>query len=873
MQLRWWARTAVVVGVIATLAWLWLRTPDSDAPPIVLQSQPTATRTVQFRRDVLPILSSKCYSCHGPDSSSRKGGLRLDQREFALASWRSGETAIVPGKPADSEVVRRIHSGDAKAIMPPTKTGKSLTAKEKQMLEKWIAEGAEYQQHWAFESAVRPAVPTVKNMTWVRNPIDAFVLARLEAAGIEPSPRADRVTLIRRLSIDLRGLPPTMGEVDAFLADESPEAWDKLIDRMLASPHYGEKMTQVWLDLARFGDTSGYHNDSTRQMWLWRDWVINAFNTNMRYDQFTIEQLAGDLLPNATVQQKIATGFNRNTRFNEEGGVDPEEYVVRYTVDRVNTLGQIWLGLTLNCAECHDHKFDPISQKEYYQLFAFFSGIKEPMVEGAAIHGKPLPPILSLPSSEQTKKLVDCRNEQAMIEKAIVKELDRFKYVDPNDKNPKRSQSAWEASVRDSLDTPADIRTIVNMAEPQRDDKRKRVLRDYYLRHVHEDASEVIGPLDRHLDELAKQIKDTEDAIPHGMVTEQMVNPRPAFVLKRGDFASKGERVAPGVPIVFAGTKDTASSSRLDLARWLMRADHPLTGRVTANRLWTQMFGTGLVRTFGDFGTQGEPPTHPELFDWLASELATSDSPWDLKRMLRLIASSATYKQASIYRADVAKIDPQNRLVSRMGRHRQSAEELRDSALAIAGLLQRKVGGPSFQPYQPPDFYKFKNEDWSWNPSEGAEQYRRGIYAFWRRTALHPMFTILDAPSRQECIVVRDRSNTPLQAFVLLNDPTFVESARVLAEKLLQQNLAHDDRLKLLFRMATCRVPDATEVDILRERWKLLHERFRKDPDGAGRFVSVGQYPRDISIDVVALASWTALANMVLNLDEVIMRE
>ncbi len=873
MQRRWWAMTAVVVGVIATLAWLWLRTPEVDLPPVVLQSPPTATRTVQFRRDVLPILSSKCYSCHGPDSGSRKGGLRLDQREFALASGRSGETAIVPGKPADSEVVRRIHSGDAKAIMPPTKTGKTLTAKEKQTLEKWIAEGAEYQQHWAFESAVRPAVPTVKNMTWVRNPIDAFVLARLEAAGIEPSLRADRVTLIRRLSIDLRGLPPTMGEVDAFLADESPEAWDKLIDRMLASPHYGEKMTQVWLDLSRFGDTSGYHQDSTRQMWLWRDWVINAFNTNMRYDQFTIEQLAGDLLPDATVHQKIATGFNRNTRFNEEGGVDPEEYVVRYTVDRVNTLGQIWLGLTLNCAECHDHKFDPISQKEYYQLFAFFTGIKEPMVEGAAIHGKPLPPILSVPTPRQEKTLADSRAKQTIVEKAIAKELDRFKYVDPLDKNPKRSQAAWETSVRDSLDPPPDIRAILTMAEPQRDDKRKRLLRDYYLRHVHEDASEVIGPLDRHLDELATQIKDTEDAIPHGMVTEQMAKPRPAFVLKRGDFASKGERVEPGVPIVFAGTKDAASGSRLDLARWLMRPDHPLTGRVTANRLWAQMFGTGLVRTFGDFGTQGEAPTHPELLDWLACELATSDSPWDLKRMLRLIANSATYQQASIYRPGVARIDPQNRLLARMGRHRQGAEELRDGALAIAGLLQRNIGGPSFQPYQPPDFYKFKNEDWSWNPSEGAEQYRRGIYAFWRRTALHPMFTILDAPSRQECIVVRDRSNTPLQAFVLLNDPTFVESARVLAEKLLQQNLAHDDRLKLLFRMATCRVPDATELDILRSRWRSLNVGFRKDPNAAGRFVSAGQYPRDISIDVVALATWTALANMVLNLDEVIMRE
>lgn len=868
---RWrWPIALIVGGVAATLAWFWLRTPDVDAPPIVPPSTPTASRTVQFRRDVLPILSSKCYSCHGPDSGSRRGGLRLDQRAFALAAGRSGEIAIVPGKPADSEIVRRIHSDDAERVMPPTKANKALTTKEKQTLETWIAEGAEYQQHWAFESAVQPTVPTVKNTAWVRNPIDAFVLAKLQSVGVQPSPSADRVTLIRRLSIDIRGLPPSLDEVDAFIADESPDAWDKLIDRMLASPHYGEKMTQIWLDLARFGDTSGYHQDSTRQMWLWRDWVINAFNSNMRYDQFTIEQLAADLLPNATDSQKIATGFHRNTRFNEEGGVDPEEYVVRYNVDRVNTLGQTWLGLTLNCAECHDHKFDPITQKEYYQLFAFFTGIKEPMLEGAAIHGKPLPPLLSVATPEQAKTLADCREKQAIVEKAIARELERFKYVDPKGDDPKRSQSAWEAKPGDA---PAEIRDIIKMDGLQRDEQSKRRLRNYYLRHVHEDATEIIGPLDRHLDELTEQIHTIEKAIPHSMVTEELAKPRPAFVLKRGDFASPGERVSPGVPAALSNAKATTAGNRLDLARWLMRADHPLTGRVTANRLWAQMFGTGLVRTFGDFGTQGEPPTHPELLDWLACELATSDSPWDLKHMLRLIASSATYQQASVYRPEIAKLDPQNRLLAQMGRHRQSAEELRDGSLAIAGLLNRKVGGPSFQPYQPPDFYKFKNEDWQWLPSAGDEQYRRGIYAFWRRTALHPMFTILDAPSRQECIVVRDRSNTPLQAFVLLNDPTFVEAARVLAEKLLQQKLEHDDRLTLLFRKATCRVPDATEMGILRTRWQSLNERFRKEPEAAGRFVSVGQYPRDISIDVVTLATWTALANMVLNLDEVIMRD
>jgi hypothetical protein len=901
MSRRWLA--CILAGICVVSLSIWCpRPPEPNAPADL---KPNASLTLQARtyhvdynRDILPILSSKCFNCHGPDANARKSGVRLDLRDAAIKPAKSGEVPIKPGHADQSEAMRRILTDDDSERMPPAKTGKSLTRHEMDLVKRWIDEGAEYAPHWAFVKPQRPAAPEVRNTAWVKNPIDAFVLYRLERAGLEPSPPADPVTLIRRLSLDLTGLPPSSAEVDEFIADwreasaKPQAAVERLVDRLLASPHYGEKMTQTWLDLARFGDTSGYHMDSTRQMSLWRDWVIDAFNKNMPFDQFTIEQLAGDLLPNTTTSQKIASGFNRNTRFNEEGGVDPEEYVIRYNIDRTNTLGQVWLGLTLGCAECHSHKSDPISHKEYYQLYAYFTGIKEPMKEGHEIHEQPLPPLLKLPTPEQSSALGRLSGLRLAFEKAIAKELGRYIYVDPLDDptataGPERSQIAWEHDVGESPSLPAEVRAVLKVKRGERNPDQKKILRDYYLRKINQAAKAVFGGLEDEIDGILRSIKAIDDAVPQTLVSEEMPDPRPAFILVRGDFQQRGPKVERGVPAVFPPLPAGAPNNRLGLARWLASPDHPLTARVVVNRLWAQLFGNGLVRSLGDFGTQGDYPSHPDLLDWLACEFllpapsgrgaggeGEAPNAWDIKRLLRAIALSATYQQSSIFRAGAAKIDPNNRLLSHMPRYRLSAEEIRDSALAISGLLNKRIGGPSFMPYQPPDFYKNKNEGWSWTPSAGDEQYRRGLYAFWRRTALHPMFVIFDAPSREECNVHRSLTNTPQQALVTLNDPTFVEAARAFAQKILAQGPTdRDGRVRFAFRSATCRSPNDAEMKVLRHRLEQQSNRFKADPDAASTLVNVGQYPRDASLDVVELAAWTAVANVLLNLDEVLMRE
>lgn len=883
--------------------------PLAISPPPVRQEKPKQSSPsparpsidpVDYQRDILPILSSKCFACHGPDAAARKARLRLDDRVSATRPTKSGASAVVPKRARKSELVRRIFAQDDER-MPPAKTGKALTLAEKELLKRWIEEGAPYTAHWAFIKPTPPALPSVKNASWCKNEIDIFILAKLEAAGLTPNPPADRETLIRRLSLDLRGLPPTLEEVDAFLADQSADAYEKLVDRMLDSPHFGEHMALAWLDLARFGDTSGYHMDSTRQMSLYRDWVIDAFNRDMPFDQFTIEQLAGDLLPDATVSQKIASGFNRNTRFNEEGGVDPEEYVIRYNVDRTNTLGQVWLGLTLGCAECHSHKYDPISHQEYYQLFAYFAGIKEPMVEGALVHGRPLEPILKLPTPEQAKELEAIAGETAALEKAIAKELDRLAYKDPNDGEPRRSQSAWEHQAKDDIRLPAAVHAALLVDPAKRGADQNKAVRDYYLRKICDRGRSAVGLFETELTELAQKRHGVEEAIPYTLISEEMAKPRPAHVLIRGDFQNRGERVQPGVPAFLPPLPRGAPNNRLALARWLVQPDHPLTARVTVNRLWGQIFGQPIVRSAGDFGSQGEYPSHPELLDWLAVRFSSlrpaggegvgerpfSPRPsggegsgvrggfgWSIKNLLRAIVLSATYQQSPTHTALGDKLDPTNRLLHRSPRYRLGAEGLRDNALAIAGLLNRKIGGPSFMPYQPSDFYKYKNETWTWTPSAGEEQYRRGLYAFWRRTALHPMFAILDAPSREECNIYRARTNTPLQALVTLNDPTFVEAARVFAQKILTEGPAeHDARLAWAFRKATCRQPSDAEMKILRQRFQQQRDRFRGDMEAASKLVNVGQYPREAQLDVAELAAWTAFCNMVLNLDEVLTRE
>ncbi len=1011
-------------------------------------SAPAKQKPIDFSREIRPLLAENCFACHGPDEKTRKGKLRLDLREEALKPGRSGDPALVPGKSVQSAVIKRIFTSDDTEVMPPHKSNKTLKPHEKELLKRWVDEGAEYRIHWAFVPPVKVAPPKVQTQGWARNEIDAFILARLEKAGLKPSPEAERATLIRRLSFDLRGLPPTLQEVQTFLNDQSPDAYEKLVDRMLASPHYGEKMATLWLDLARFGDTSGYHFDSTRQMWLWRDYVIQAYNKNKPFDQFTIEQLAGDLLPGATTEQKVASGFNRNTRFNEEGGADPEEFVIRYNVDRTNTLGQVWLGMTLQCAECHSHKYDPISQKEYYQLYAYFTGIREPMV--SMNHNQPLPPLLRVATPAQEKALAEAKADIQALEKRIQTELAKIQYQEPpaaptpmikppedivwidddtpagaqlqgdgagwqwgqapqqpvqsgkrsmkrtgpglhqhyftgaqkpllirsaadrlfayvylDPKNPPKavmlqfndgnwehraywgedvcflagsadaanhrkmgplprtgewvrlevspekvglkpgtplngwaftqhggtvyydragirsvppddrylhSQRAWEERDRGNPTLPGEVRAALNVAAPKRTEAQKTLLRNHYLRHVHAGSRGIFEPLEKQIAENTRKIKDLDAAMPTVMVSEEMPQRRPAFVLHRGDFQQRGEKVEPGTPGIFPPLPKDAPANRLSLARWLVSPDHPLTARVTVNRLWAQMLGTGIVKTVGDFGTQGDMPSHPELLDFLATEFIARK--WDVKAMLRLIALSATYRQSSGFGEKIPEIDPDNRLLWRAPRFRLTAEEVRDNALAVSGLLTRKVGGPSVMPYQPPTFYQGKNESWKWEQSKGEDLYRRGLYTFWRRTSLHPMFAVFDAPSREECTAARPRTNTPLQALVTLNDPTFVEASRVFAQKILQQGPSDlEGRLVFAFQTTVARKPSALEVQVLRKHYQTLRERYQKDPKGATAVVRVGQYVAAPELNPAEHAAWMGIANVLLNLDETIMRE
>jgi hypothetical protein len=860
-----------------------------------------ADARIDFSRDIRPILANHCWSCHGSDEKARQAELRLDTRDGAIAPRKKRNPAIVSGNPAASTLIARIDAAKPSRRMPPPDANKPLNDRQKQLLRRWIEQGADYTQHWAFVPPRRPPVPEIRGQrSAIRNPIDAFILAKLQAAKLEASPEADKSTLIRRITFDLTGLPPTLEQVDAFFADSSPEAYEKVVDRLLASPRYGEKMANLWLDLARFGDTSGYEYDSTRQMWMWRDWVINASNKNLPFDQFTIQQLAGDLLPNATVENKIASGFNRNTRFNEENGSDPEEFVVRYNVDRTATLGQVWLGLTLGCAECHSHKYDPISQKEFYQLYAFFTGIKEPMISGN--HDQPLPPLLQIPRPGQEAARARVNKELAALQARILAELKKVQYVEPalSGKEPHLlSLKAWEERAKSDNKLPADVQAALKIATDKRTDAQKQILRNHFVRFIFRGSRGAFDPLNKKHDELTAQLKKIETSIPYTLISEEMEKPRPAYVLIRGDFQQRGERVERDVPSIFPplppppyplppGARDKKVppspprgegsgvrgplKNRLSLALWLVRPEHPLTARVVVNRLWAQMFGTGLVKTIGDFGTQGELPSHPELLDWLATEFMASG--WDTKAMLKKMALSATYRQSSVLPPQVPAVDPDNRLLSRAPRFRHSAEEVRDSLLAIAGLLSDRIGGPSVMPYQPPDFYKGKYEKWQWVVSQGDDAYRRGMYTFWRRTCLHPMFALFDAPSREACTVFRARTNTPLQALVTLNDPTFVEAARGFAQRVLTEGPADlEGRIAFAFRAALARQPGEREVQIVKGRYQRLLERYRKDTKAAAELAKAGKDSRAEKQDVAEQAAWTGLANLLLNLDETLMRE
>jgi mono/diheme cytochrome c family protein len=817
-----------------------------------------AAEPVDYLRDIKPLLAEHCARCHG--AAKQRSGLRLDTAAAIRQGGNSGP-AIVPGNSTASILVKAVTGAAGVKPMPPK--GPRLTARQIALVQAWIDQGARAPahekaetagdprtRHWAFQPPVRPEPPAVKDRTWIRNPIDCFILARLEREGIRPAPEADRVTLIRRLSLDLLGLPPTIEEVNAFVADRRPDAYLRLVDRLLASPHYGERWGRHWLDLARYADSNGYSIDAPRSIWKYRDWTIDAFNRDLPFDQFAIEQLAGDLLPGARRDQIVATGFHRNTPFNEEGGIDLEQFRVESIVDRVNTTGAVFLGLTIGCAQCHDHKFDPILQREYYQLFAFFNNADEPTLE--------------VPTAEQVRQRQRLRTQVAAIEKQL-KVLDMT--------SPAR-QEAWEKGLSTEAVNrmPTAIRTILYIPPHQRTPEQHRTLAEAYRNA--DRSRHAIGGLGNPLPFLAaahvnafltrraweKEINKLErrgPEIPTTLVMRERSTPRPTHVHLGGDFLRKGAAVVPDVPAVLgrsrepSGTGESgparlAGPTRLDLARWLVDPRNPLTARVTMNRFWQHYFGLGLVETENDFGTQGTPPSHPELLDWLATEFMARK--WSMKAMHRLIVTSAVYRQSSHARPELAVIDPRNRLLARQARLRLDAEVVRDAALATSGLLSDKMGGPGVFPPQPKGVYSFTQVQREWKESTGEDRHRRGIYTTFWRSAGYPALTVFDAPNAVSACTRRIRSNTPLQALTLLNDQAFFELAQGLATRILHEAGSNpENQVCQAVLLCLSRPPTSKEEECL---CHLLEEE------------TAGQQ-----------RALTTLARVLLNLDEFITRE
>jgi hypothetical protein len=735
-----------------------------------------AEKSVRFQRDVLPILAENCFACHGFDKAARQAGLRLDVAESGRAELESGARAIVPGKPEASELVARTTTSDIDLRMPPAETGKMLTAEQLAMLRRWIEQGAEYEKHWAFEPPARAAPPAVQG---VEHPIDRFVQTRLAEQNLRPAPRASDTTLIRRVSLDLTGLPPTPEEVDAFTtaaANDREAAYRELVDRLLASPHYGEHWGRWWLDQARYADSNGYSIDAPREIWKFRDWVVEALNADMAFDQFTTWQLAGDLLPGATEPQKIATGFHRNTQINQEGGIDREQFRMDSVFDRVATTGTVWLGLSIGCAQCHDHKFDPIEKREYYRLFAFFNNQDEPTLKvyGPGVDVARVAAELSA-AEKRLAELIAARSEDL---------------------------ATWEAELtpEQKKELPAAVRKILDAAK----DKRTAAqLRDLYAAGPGK-SDEEFQSLRQTWAELDRQL----NGVPTTMVLQERATPRKTSILIKGDFTRPTEEVTPGTPAVLHPFDDSGGkANRLDLARWLTSRENPLTARVIVNRVWQRYFGRGLAETENDFGAQGSPPTHPELLDWLAIEF--QDRQWSLKAVHRLIVMSHAYRQDSAERDDLRAADPHNYLLGRQRRLRLEAEVIRDVSLAASGLLSKKLGGPPVFPPIPEGVMGQGQVKHPWNVSTGEDRYRRGLYTFVFRATPPPALAVFDAPDGYASCTRRTRSNTPLQALTLLNDDAFVECAAALAKLVEQQGIEE------AFRRCTARKPQPDELAVL----------------------------------------------------------
>ncbi|MGE0376276.1 MAG: PSD1 and planctomycete cytochrome C domain-containing protein [Planctomycetaceae bacterium] len=1030
---RWWVLALCVVAPIVA--------EDASGVP-----------AVDFSREVRPILSNHCFQCHGPDQTARTSDLRLDTKEGAFAALGEGDhLAIVPGNPEASELLKRVTSDDPDVKMPPPNADyEPLSAGQIDTLRRWIAGGAAWEVHWAFSPPNPPPLPDAGGSDWPVNEIDTLTLAKMREKALQPSPEASPETLIRRVTLDLTGLPPTLDEIDAFLADQSPDAYERVVDRLLKSPRYGEHMTRYWLDIARYGDTHGLHLDNRRSIWKYREWLINAFNSNKPFDEMTIEQLAGDLLPEPTVMQQVATGFNRCNVSTSEGGSIAEECYVRNTVDRVDTFATVYLGLTMGCTVCHDHKFDPLTQREFYGLFAYFNSFDENPLDGnAELH----PPIIAVPSPEQEARQRELQKQADDVRREIDLAYDSVEYGDPHaeaaaetfdrqefvwvddaipanakpehsghewqfvsapepvhsggkasrrtteglgqhyftgakpplvvgdgdvlfayvyldpenppqqimlqfhdgdwdqraywgenlidfgkDGKPSRkrlgdlpakgewvrleipagdvglapgtpvngwaftqygggvfwdtagittrtqqdgrsleSQRLWELAVGEGAGLDNAVREALKVAPSERSDEQRRTLRRHFLRNVYPGAQELLGPLVARQEALNQELKSLDEAIPKTMVAKELAEPKPAYLLKRGEYDKKAEAIPRLLPAVLPPLPEGAPTNRLGLAYWLIDPGHPLTARVAVNRWWQRYFGVGLVKTAEDFGVQGEPPSHPLLLDWLATQFVRTG--WDVKQLQKTIVMSATYRQTSQAAEVNWKQDPQNRWLARGPRFRMDAEMIRDQALLVSGLLVEKLGGPSVKPYQPAGLWEAvgytDSNTRNFTQDDGEKLYRRSMYTFWKRTSPPPLMGTFDAPSREACTIRRARTNTPLQALALMNDKQFVETSRHFAERILREGGAADvERLVWAFRSVTSRRPTSGELDVLAGALAGHRDAFAAHPedatslvDSATTLLAPQHLSRDKSHDP-ELAAWTMLANLLLNLDE-----
>jgi hypothetical protein len=744
------------------------------------QKVSSASDSIDYNIHIRPILSDRCFKCHGPDARQRKSNLRLDTPEGAYAALKddASKHVIIPGHSDQSEVFLRIASTDTSDVMPPPTSNLALTEKEISLIQKWIDQGAKYKPHWAFIPPKKVELPGVENEKWSLNEIDRFVLARMEGEGLEPNEEADIERLLKRVSFDITGLPPSLDQQEKFLKDPSENAYEKMVDQLFAMPQYGERMAQYWMDIARYADSHGYQDDGLRTMWPWRDWVIHAFNSNYPYDQFITWQLAGDLLPNPTKEQILATGFNRNHKITQEGGVIDEEYRLEYVTDRTNTFGKAFLALTFECAKCHDHKYDPISQKNYYSTFAFFNQVPE---------------------------------------KGLVGDI-----------------------------------TLASLADPPR------------IKITKEDVKGILNFINK---------KDTVD-VPV-MVMKDSSWRRPTYILKRGVYDAPGDRVTVGLPDAILRF-DTVSykPNRLGLAQWLTDKKNPLTARVFVNRMWQEFFGRGLVKTSGDFGMQGEMPTHPQLLDWLAIDFM--EHGWNVKRLLKQFVMSATYRQSSIASEHKRSADPENIFLARGPRLRFTAEEVRDLLLSSSGLLVKEIGGPSSKVYQPAGIWESSTSGRGvlarYVQDHGDKLYRRGLYSFIKRTVPPPGMLIFDTSNRDQCEVKRTRTNTPLQALVLMNDPTMLEAARVFGERLMLEKSDDEEKIAKAFRCIVCRTPDAEEIKLLQSYFEKEKNIFSSNPDKAKKIADVGEYKHEKVTDAATLAALIQTIQMIYNLDETISR-